>query len=291
VQCVSYTRANGEAFGVADGTITTAKIAATAVTEAKLDSEAVIQTNMIGGLKLSNDTDTDHDVNITAGGARDAGDAVNMILSSEITKQIDAAWAVGDDAGGIDTGSVGNSTLYAVWLIRRSDTSVVDALFSASFTSPTMPTDYDQKRLIGAVKTDGSANIIAFTQSGNYFAYTGDVIADISDASTSSSFETDTLSVPPSCLAHIYIDSTGAAVTTIQVSVRTKDAADVSADPESTMQFQLTHDGGSDINVTGLSTSRSVLVNASSQIEYAGTNAGTIAISTYAFTMLTRTDP
>ncbi|KKL94130.1 hypothetical protein LCGC14_1867760 [marine sediment metagenome] len=123
--------------------------------------------NYITGLVLSNDTDTDHDINITAGRAVDATNAHLIILASEITKRIDAAWAVGDDAGGIDTGSVANNTLYAVWLIKRSDTGVEDALFSASFSAPTMPTDYDYKRLIGFLLTDGSANINNFTQQGD----------------------------------------------------------------------------------------------------------------------------
>ena len=121
----------------------------------------------IDGGVLSNDADTAHDINITTCEARDSTDAVDITLSSEITKQIDAAWAVGDDAGGMDTGSVANSTLYAVWLIKRSDTGVVDALFSTSFSSPTMPTNYDYKRLIGWVLTDGSSNILGFRQHGD----------------------------------------------------------------------------------------------------------------------------
>ena len=123
--------------------------------------------NHITGLVLSNDTDTDHDINITAGEARDSTDAQDITLASEITKQIDSAWSVGDDAGGMDTGSVGNTTHYFVWLIKRSDTGVVDALFSTSFSSPTMPTNYDYKRLVGWVLTDGSSNILGFRSIGD----------------------------------------------------------------------------------------------------------------------------
>src|SRR3990167_5809631 len=80
----------------------------------------------ISGLILSIDAgDTDHDINVTSGEARDAADSADMVLSLEITKKIDAAWAVGDDAGGIDTGSVANNTIYYVWLIKRTDTAVV----------------------------------------------------------------------------------------------------------------------------------------------------------------------
>lgn len=121
----------------------------------------------ISGLSLANDgTDAAHDVVIATGEARDGANATNMVLGAALTKQIDAAWAVGTDAGGLDgtestPGTPDASTIYYVWLIKRSDTGVVDALFSESGTAPTMPTNYDSKRLLGFVVTDGSANIIA----------------------------------------------------------------------------------------------------------------------------------
>ena len=123
----------------------------------------------INGLTLSNGTDSDHDIDVAAGIATDDADAVYLSLSSAITKQIDATWAVGTGNGGLDTGTVAADTWYAVWLIRRSDTGVVDVLFSTSFSSPTLPTDYDQKRRIGAVLTNGSSNIVAFVQMGDDF--------------------------------------------------------------------------------------------------------------------------
>ncbi len=114
----------------------------------------------LAGLTLSNDTDTDH-INITSGEARDSTNVNNIVLASEITKQIDATWSVGDDAGGLDTGTVAEDT-YFIHLILRSDTGVVDALFSLSETSPTLPTDYDKFVPIGAVVTDSSFNILQF---------------------------------------------------------------------------------------------------------------------------------
>ena len=118
----------------------------------------------VAGLGISNDTDASHDIAIAAGICRNSDNSNTLSLSATLTKQIDAAWAVGDDAGGIDTGAVANTTWYYVHLIKRTDTGVVDALFSTSNSSPTMPTNYDKRQLIGAVLTDGSANILAFTQ-------------------------------------------------------------------------------------------------------------------------------
>lgn len=125
-------------------------------------------TGHLYGLTLSNNaSDATNDIDIAAGTARDGSDTVNMVLASALTKRLDAAWAVGTGSGGLDTGSIANGT-YHVWLIKRSDTGVVDALFSTSASAPTMPTNYDYKRRIGSIIRSGAA-ILAFTQSGDDF--------------------------------------------------------------------------------------------------------------------------
>lgn len=119
----------------------------------------------IYGLTYDNGTDATNDLNINVGGAMDATGAYWMTLATALGKQSDVAWAVGGTtgapAGGLDTGVVGNSDYY-IWLIARSDTGVVDALFSLSSTAPTMPANYDFKRLIGWFKRVGGT-IVAFT--------------------------------------------------------------------------------------------------------------------------------
>lgn len=110
------------------------------------------------GLALTTAADAANDVTIAAGAAAsDTSPYYLMQLASALTKQIDASWAVGNNAGGLDTGAVGNNTYYK-WLIQRSDTGVVDALFSLSSTAPTMPTNYDRKRLIGFVGRASATN-------------------------------------------------------------------------------------------------------------------------------------
>ncbi len=112
----------------------------------------------IYGLALTNGTDAVNDIDIAAGEAASSDTApVLMTLASALTKRLDAAWAVGSGNGGLDTGAVGNSTYY-IWLIQRSDTGVVDALYSLSATAPTMPASYDRKRLIGVVVRASAAN-------------------------------------------------------------------------------------------------------------------------------------
>lgn len=148
----------------------------------------------IYGLTLSNNgTDPTNDINIAAGSARDSTDAVNMDLASAITKRLDAAWAVGTNQGGLDTGAIANTT-YHVWLIKRSDTGVVDVLFSTSATSPTMPSGYDYKRRIGAIIRSAGA-ILAFVQNGRTFRFVTP-IADVSATDPGTSAVTRTLTVP-----------------------------------------------------------------------------------------------
>lgn len=143
-RCLSYNRASGRAVSAA-------------------------LRGHIYGLTLSNNvSDVTNDIDIAAGEA--ASDDANpwlMVLGSSLTKRLDASWAVGTGNGGLDTGSIANTT-YFVWLIQRSDTGVVDALFSTSASSPTMSSNYDRKRLIGPIVREGSA-IVRFTQSGDYF--------------------------------------------------------------------------------------------------------------------------
>lgn len=111
------------------------------------------------GLALSrNVTDAANDIDIQSGkAAADTSPFNLMVLSSLLTKRIDAAWTVGTNAGGLDTGSVTDGTYY-LFGIRRPDTGVVDALLSLSSTAPTMPTGYTQKRVVGRVSRISGSN-------------------------------------------------------------------------------------------------------------------------------------
>lgn len=147
------------------------------------------------GLTLSNNAgDATNDIDIAAGtAASDAAAPTLITLASSITKRLDAAWAVGTNQGGLDTGSIANTT-YHVWLIQRSDTSVVDVLFSTSATSPTMPANYDRKRRIGSIRRSAST-ILAFTQNGDEFLWKAG-IADATSQSVGTTSALVALSVP-----------------------------------------------------------------------------------------------
>ncbi len=150
----------------------------------------------IYGLALSNNvTDATNDIDIAAGEA--ASTETNpalMVLASALTKRSDAAWAVGTGNGGwLDGAAMPNGWGYA-FLIGRSDTGVVDVGFSASL-SPTLPTSYDRKSLIGFVNRASGA-IRTFTQDGDDWLWTAPVL-DVSVTNPGTSLTLRTLTVPP----------------------------------------------------------------------------------------------
>lgn len=168
------------------------------------------------GLILANNSgDATNDIDISAGQCRDATNAHNMIVAA-LTKQSDVAWAVGTAAGGLDTGAVGNSDYY-VWAIKRSDTGVCDVLFSLSATAPTMPTNYDFKRLIGWFKRVGGTIVAfhAYEGGGGALEFLWDTpTADISLAATlTTARRTDAVKVPLnfSVIANLNVAITDAA--------------------------------------------------------------------------------
>jgi hypothetical protein len=122
---------------------------------------------------ISNDTDTDHDIKIMQGHWRDVADAVNIDLTADITKQIDASWAEGDDAGGFPTGiSLSADTWYHVFVIHKTADGTIDAGFDTSTTATNLLADatgYSGYRRVGSVLTDSSSNITQFTQVGDTF--------------------------------------------------------------------------------------------------------------------------
>lgn len=150
--------------------------------------------NYISGLTLST-AGGSGTMSIAAGVANDSTNTTLMNLSSAISKTT-ASWAVGTGNGGLDTGSIANSTWYHFYEIERVDTGVVDVVFSTSASSPTLPTNYTLYRRIGSGKTDGSAKWTAFTQIYKTFLWSTSVQDLSNGAVTSASRTLQTLTVP-----------------------------------------------------------------------------------------------
>jgi len=132
-------------------------------------------------------------MSIAAGVAVDSTNVSAMVLAA-IAKTT-SGWAVGTAQGGLDTGSIANTTWYHFYVIQRTDTGVVDVLFSLSATSPTMPTSYTLKRRIGSGLTDGSAHWTAFVQDGDQFQWAA-VTQDNSGTNPGTSALSETMNVP-----------------------------------------------------------------------------------------------
>lgn len=243
-------------------------------------ASAALPRSYLDDLELSNGADADHDINIAVGECRDNDAGAVLSLTSVLTKQIDAAWAVGTNQGGLDTGTVTTSTWYAVWLIKRSDTDVVDALFSTSFSSPTMPTDYDQKRRIGAVLTDGSSNIVAFTQIGDDVWW--DIPAsDVSAGTWPTSRTALTLTAPPNSIAHTHTETMTNNSTSLYGLILPTGLTDTVPSASA-----FTHRANVNLEVGGLryATQHSVNVDSSSQVNIRGTSAAPYSLITSGYT-------
>lgn len=201
------------------------------------------------GLVVTVGTDTDHDVDIAAGSAADTTNTVLMALSATLTKQIDASWAAGDDAGGFPTGiSLAGTTWYHVFLIKHTN-GTVDAGFDSSSTAANLLSDsgYTYYRHIGDVYTDGTLNITGFQRVGDTVYWDNPALdVDISNLSTTP--VAYTLLVPPDIQvmanANVYTENATAYTGVyIRPSAVDSEAASETAAPLATIQNTIANEG------------------------------------------------
>lgn len=155
--------------------------------------------NYLGGLTLSNNsTDPAHDIDIAAGAARDNANGTDLTLSSAMTKQIDATWASGDGNGGMADGvSLSTNTWYHVFIVE-TDGGGVDAGFDTSTTAANLVATSGVAsafRRIGSVLTDGSSNILGFTQFEDEFIFDNQ-ITNVNGTALGTSRVLQTVSTP-----------------------------------------------------------------------------------------------
>lgn len=122
----------------------------------------------IYGLTLSNNgTDATNDIDIAPGEAADENGNL-IVLTSGLTKRLDAGWFPGNNAGGVESGGSGGDGTHHVHLIQKSSTGETDITFSASTVAPTLSSGYDRSRRIGSILRVSGA-ILAFRQYGDVF--------------------------------------------------------------------------------------------------------------------------
>jgi hypothetical protein len=122
----------------------------------------------LSGLGTSFAADADHDITIAVGKCRDSSDTYDLVLSSPITKRIDASWAAGSGNGGMFTGSVTYNAVYHLFLIRKDSDGSIDAGWDTSVTAANIPAGYTAYRRIWSMFSDGSANLLEYEQNGDW---------------------------------------------------------------------------------------------------------------------------
>ena len=222
----------------------------------------------ISGLVPSQAADADHDITISTGSCRDSSDTENLDLTSAITKQIDAAWAAGNNAGGLFSGTVAADTTYHLFLIRKDSDGSIDAGFDTSITAANIPAGYTSYRRVISIVTDGSANIIGFTavetDGGGVRVTLIDPILELSTSAPGTSGVLLTMSVPAGVQVvsrvFLYLNDSSSAVVYLSEVSQTDTAP-------ATPHFTAVVSAGATI----ASTTIDLLTNTSSQIRYRST--------------------
>ncbi len=170
----------------------------------------------------NNTTDANNDIDFS-GGNFVFSDFSGQAYVSAMTKRLDANWTAGNNNGGLDTGTKAANTWYYCYAIYNPTTQASDFIFSASNTSPTLPSGFTKYKYIGSILNTASNTLRPFRQVGNYF-YLGAITDSSPSSPTSGVFSTYTLSVPRIngilAMVRTALDYTGAGVTTIGVSYR-----------------------------------------------------------------------
>lgn len=127
------------------------------------------------GLIISNDATTPNTVlDISAGQCRDSNDVMDIVLGSPNLEGLIVAaplllnFAV-NGVNGLDTGTIGDNTMYAIYMIADSRYYKPTACIATLATNaiPLMPFGYDSLRLIGYWATNVEGNLFLGYMAGN----------------------------------------------------------------------------------------------------------------------------
>ena len=140
-------------------------------------------------------------ISIAVGDLQDAGNAGAIRLASALTKNINAVWAVGSGNGGLaSTLVLTASTFYHLFVIKRTDTGVVDAYFDTSISAANIPSPYTLYRRVATVRTDANKLLLEYTQNGRVFVWkrpNANLGLDLNATNPGTNIGTVTCTVPP----------------------------------------------------------------------------------------------
>ena len=119
--------------------------------------------------------------------------------SALIDSSISEAVAItSSGAGGLDTGSEAADTWYYIWMISNGSNTA--AMLSLQTASPTMPSGYTYKRLVGAVRNDSGSDFITFRQVDSDVKFSEEIIVQASGLTTGAWTSKDISSFFPSSI-------------------------------------------------------------------------------------------
>jgi hypothetical protein len=247
--------------------------------------------NYIGGLTLSNDGTAPNSVlDMAAGTAADSTNVV-VISSGDFKKSTAGAWAPGSGSNGMGNGlTIAANTWYAVCLTNNDGNSLPyiegggtnDYWFDTSVTCANRPSGISdiKYRRIGSFETDGSSNILAFTQRGNMFVWNAQKL-DANNQSYNSTPTLVRLSVPPGVPTEAYMVAYNGNGASSAILIYDPDATGTNVSGAGYGQCQT-------VSVTGVAVASSCVViamtNTSGQVDVAAVASTTgIYINTYQY--------
>ena len=210
-------------------------------------------------------------------------DSSNNKVTVRALNQVAAITSSG--ANGLDTGSEASSTWYYIHVIAKAD-GTKGVLLSASATSPTLPSGYIYKAVVGAVRNDGSSNFIPFWQNGRtYFFDSYPVLLSGGSSSTWATVDLSSM-VPTGIATAAKIMCSIGGSHTGQLWLRRYGATyDPSGTGSYKQEWGLDSSNNSTSNNGGEATGE-IMTDDSGRIEYkSGTDGNAHSISVYGFTI------
>lgn len=155
----------------------------------------------------NNATDANNDIDFSAGNAPLDDGSGQVLLTSTLVKRLDASWVAGTNQGGLFSGTKANNTWYYAFAIQNTSTGVVDAGFDSSPVGANVPSGWKISKILHAIRTDGSGNILngTFLKDGWFYFNTSQT-----EYTTTSTVATNiTLSYTPAIisLGHVSTNS------------------------------------------------------------------------------------
>lgn len=219
---------------------------------------------------------------IEAGQARNSTNENDIILSDQVTLNVD-----NNGINGLDTGSMGNNLLYSLYAVGDSSfNSTPGVVLSLSATQPLLPVGYDMYRKIGYLRSDGTADFLPgyFSGSANerIFMYDAPIATAVTAGASTSDAEVSLSTFVPAVSGipvYMFYDMTPAAASRV---LTLKPFGATGAPFQATSQVTAVH-------VTGVALVQALLDSGVPKLEYnwsaGGGDAVALNVAGYQYTI------